>query len=116
VNNAPETKPLSYQTREGEVLKVPASTGLMSAAKDPDGDKLESVKTVMKPRNGRIVLNEKNGSFEYTPNKGFSGIDEFTYKVYDPSGLGSKVTNVEISVQFKPKDVRSNSANNKKKK
>lgn len=116
VNNAPETKPLSYQTREGETLKVPAATGLMSAAKDPDGDKLESVKTVMKPRNGRIVLNEKNGSFEYTPNKGFSGIDEFTYKVYDPSGLGSKVTNVEISVQFKPKDVRSNSANNKKKK
>ena len=116
VNNAPETKPLSYQTREGEVLKVPAATGLMSAAKDPDGDKLESVKTVMKPRNGRIVLNEKNGSFEYTPNKGFSGIDEFTYKVFDPSGLGSKVTNVEISVQFKPKDVRSNSANNKKKK
>ncbi|SHK60640.1 Ig-like domain-containing protein [Fibrobacter sp. UWB12] len=116
VNNAPEAKPLSYQTREGETLKVPAATGLMSAAKDPDGDKLEAVKTVMKPRNGRIVLNEKNGSFEYTPNKGFSGIDEFTYKVFDPSGLGSKVTNVEISVQFKPKDVRSNSSNNKKKK
>ena len=116
VNNAPETKPLSYQTREGETLKVPASTGLMSAAKDPDGDRLQSVKTVMKPRNGRIILNETNGSFEYTPNKGFSGIDEFTYKVFDPSGLGSKVTNVEISVQFKPKDVRSNSANNKKKK
>ena len=115
VNNAPETKPLSYQTREGETLKVPAATGLMSAAKDPDGDKLESVKTVMKPRNGRIVLNEKNGSFEYTPNKGFSGIDEFTYKVFDPSGLGSKVTNVEINVQFKPKDVRGNSANKKKK-
>ena len=115
VNNAPETKPLSYQTREGETLKVPASTGLMSAAKDPDGDRLESVKTVMKPRNGRIVLNEKNGSFEYTPNKGFSGIDEFTYKVFDPSGLGSKVTNVEINVQFKPKDVRGNSANKKKK-
>ena len=115
VNNAPETKPLSYQTREGETLKVPAATGLMSAAKDPDGDKLESVKTVMKPRNGRIVLNEKNGSFEYTPNKGFSGIDEFTYKVFDPSGLGSKVTNVEISVQFKPKDVRGNNANKKKK-
>ena len=115
VNNAPETKPLSYQTREGETLKVPASTGLMSAAKDPDGDRLESVKTVMKPRNGRIVLNEKNGSFEYTPNKGFSGIDEFTYKVFDPSGLGSKVTNVEINVQFKPKEVRGNSANKKKK-
>ncbi len=115
VNNPPETKPLSYQTREGEVLKVPASTGLMSAAKDPDGDKLQSVKTVMKPRNGRIILNETNGSFEYTPNKGFSGIDEFTYKVFDPAGLGSKVTNVEINVTFKPKDVRGNSANKKKK-
>ena len=115
VNNAPETKPLSYQTREGETLKVPASTGLMSAAKDPDGDRLQSVKTVMKPRNGRIILNETNGSFEYTPNKGFSGIDEFTYKVFDPAGLGSKVTNVEINVQFKPKDVRGGNANKKKK-
>ncbi len=114
VNNAPETKPLTYQTREGEKLKVPASGGLMSAATDPDGDKLESVKLVMKPRNGRIVLDERNGSFEYTPNKGFSGIDEFTYKVFDPAGLGSKVTNVEINVSFKPKDVRSNTATKRK--
>jgi len=116
VNNAPETKPLSYVAREGEKLKVAASGGLMSGVTDPDGDKLESVKLVMKPRNGRIILNETNGSFEYTPNKGFSGIDEFTYKVFDPAGLGSKVTNVEINVQFKPKDVRGNNAAGKKKK
>ena len=115
VNNPPETKPQSYTAREGEKLKVPASGGLMSGATDPDGDKIESVKLVMKPRNGRIVLDEKNGSFEYTQNKGFSGIDEFTYKVFDPAGLGSKVTNAEINVLFKMKDVRGNNAGKKKK-
>ena len=113
VNNPPETKAQSYSTRENEMLKVPASGGLMSGATDPDGDKLASVKLVMKPRNGRIVLNETNGSFEYTPNKGFTGIDEFTYKVFDPSGLGSKVTNAEINVMMKMKDVRGGNAKKK---
>ena len=116
VNNPPETKAQNYTTRENEKLKVPASGGLMSGAIDPDGDKLASVKLVMKPRNGRIVLNETNGSFEYVPNKGFTGIDEFTYKVFDPAGAGSKVTNAEINVMMKMSDIRGNGAANKKKK
>ena len=115
VNNAPETKAQNYVTRENEKLTVPPSGGLMSGAIDPDGDKITSVKLVMKPRNGRIILNETNGSFEYTPNKGFTGIDEFTFKVFDPAGAGSKVTNAEINVMMKMNDIRGNAANKKKK-
>ena len=116
VNNAPETKAQNYVTRENEKLTVPPSGGLMSGAIDPDGDKITSVKLVMKPRNGRIILNETNGSFEYTPNKGFTGIDEFTFKVFDPAGAGSKVTNAEINVMMKMNDIRGNAATNNKKK
>ena len=116
VNNPPETKAQNYVAHENEKLKVPASGGLMAGAIDPDGDKIASVKLVMKPRNGRIILNELNGSFEYMPNKGFTGIDEFTYKVFDPAGAGSKVTNAEINVMMKMNDVRGNNANNNKKK
>ena len=115
VNNPPETKPQNYVAHENEKLKVPASGGLMAGAIDPDGDKIATVKLVMKPRNGRIILNELNGSFEYMPNKGFTGIDEFTYKVFDPAGAGSKVTNAEINVMMKMNDLRGNAAGKKKK-
>jgi hypothetical protein len=40
------------------------------------------------------------------PNKGFSGLDEFTYKVKDPGGLYSKPETAEINVTFKMKDLR----------
>ena len=106
VNDAPEANPQTYMTQEGEELKVSASEGLMSGVTDPDGEKPVSVQLVMKPRNGKINLNERDGSFTYMPNKGFSGLDEFSFKVRDPAGLASKVTTAEINVSFKMKDLR----------
>ena len=93
-------------TQEGEELKVSASEGLMSGVVDPDGEKPVSVQLVMKPRNGKINLNERDGSFTYMPNKGFSGLDEFSFKVRDPAGLASQVTTAEVNVSFKMKDLR----------
>lgn len=61
---------------------------------------------VQKPRNGKITVDERDGSFTYVPNRGFSGLDEFTYKVRDPGGLFSKVETAEINVSFKMKDLR----------
>ncbi|WP_407443440.1 tandem-95 repeat protein [Fibrobacter sp.] len=106
VNDPPEAKDQSYMTQEGEPLHVSAADGLMTGVMDPDGEKPVSVQIVQKPRNGRIVLNEKDGSFDYTPNKGFSGLDEFTFKVKDPGGVYSKVANAEVNVTFKMKDLR----------
>ena len=40
------------------------------------------------------------------PNKGFSGLDEFSFKVRDPGGLASQVTTAEVNVSFKMKDLR----------
>ena len=106
VNDAPEANPQTYMTQEGEELKVSASEGLMSGVTDADGEKPVSVQLVQKPRNGKINLNERDGSFTYMPNKGFSGLDEFSFKVRDPAGLASKVTTAEVNVSFKMKDLR----------
>jgi len=106
VNDPPEAKAQTYMTQEGDPLKVSASDGLMSGVMDPDGEKPVSVQLVQKPRNGKITLNERDGSFEYIPNKGFSGLDEFSFKVKDPGGVYSKVTTAEVNVTFKMKDLR----------
>jgi len=106
VNNPPEAKSQTYMTQEGEPLTVSASDGLLTGCSDPDGEKPVAVQLVKRPQNGKIVLNEKDGSFTYTPNKGFSGLDEFTFKIKDPGGLYSKVTTAEVNVTFKMKDLR----------
>ncbi|MCQ2060298.1 MAG: tandem-95 repeat protein [Fibrobacter sp.] len=110
VNDAPIASSQSYTTREGEALKVSAKEGLMSGVKDADGEKPASVQMVQKPRNGKVTLNERDGSFEYVPNKGFSGLDEFTFKVKDPGGLYSKVETASINVTFKMGDLRGTAA------
>ena len=106
VNDPPIATAQTYMTQEGEELKVSAAEGLMSGVQDPDGEKPVSVQLVQKPRNGKINLNERDGSFTYMPNKGFSGLDEFSFKVKDPGGLASQVTTAEINVSFKMKDLR----------
>ena len=108
VNDAPVANAQTYMTQEGEELKVNAAEGLMSGVIDPDGEKPVSVQLVQKPRNGKINLNERDGSFTYMPNKGFSGLDEFSFKVRDPAGLASQVTTAEVNVSFKMKDLRGN--------
>ena len=108
VNDPPVATAQTYMTQEGEELKVSAAEGLMSGVTDADGEKPASVQLVQKPRNGKINLNERDGSFTYMPNKGFSGLDEFSFKVRDPGGLASQVTTAEINVSFKMKDLRGN--------
>ena len=106
VNDPPVAKSQTYMTQEGEALKVPASEGLFAGVLDPDGEKPVAAVLVQRPRNGKIDLNEKDGSFTYTPNRGFSGLDEFTFKVRDPGGVFSKVETAEVNVTFKMKDLR----------
>ncbi|SHK46977.1 tandem-95 repeat protein [Fibrobacter sp. UWEL] len=114
VNDLPVASNMTYMTQEGDELKVPASEGLMSAVTDADGEKPVSVQVVQKPRNGKITLNEKDGSFTYMPNKGFSGLDEFTYKAKDPNGAFSNIATAEVNVSFKMNDLRGGKKADKK--
>ena len=57
---------------------------------DPDGDPLTAV-LVTDVSNGTLVLNT-NGTFTYTPDPDFSGVDSFTYKANDGTADSNTVT------------------------
>jgi VCBS repeat-containing protein len=80
------------------VLNV-AGPGVLANDTDVDTDPLTAVK-VTNPANGTLVLNA-NGSFTYTPNAGWHGIDTFTYKANDGFRDGNTVT-VTIKVDAAP--------------
>ncbi|MCR9296696.1 MAG: Ig-like domain-containing protein, partial [bacterium] len=73
----------SYQAISGETLVVDADAGILANDFDPNGDPLEAI-LFRGPKYGDLVLNA-DGSFSYTPNPEYSGIDSFIYRVSDGS-------------------------------
>lgn len=63
---------------------------------DADGDVLTVVAGVYATANGSVTLNA-DGTFTYTPNSGFYGIDSFDYVVNDGRG-GSDMATVFVTV------------------
>jgi large repetitive protein len=69
---------------------------------DPDAGQLLSYFVVSNPANGTLVLNA-NGTYTYTPNVGFTGTDEFYYKVCDNgSPLLCAIAKASIQVLAQP--------------
>lgn len=65
---------------------------------DSDGSIVaSSIAVVGSPANG-VLVNNGNGSFQYTPNANYSGIDTFTYRVQDDRGAPSNTATVTITV------------------
>ena len=62
---------------------------------DIDGDPLEA-RLPSLPSNGIVTLN-LDGTFSYTPNANFSGLDSFTYRAYDGVAYSNAAT-VRITV------------------
>jgi filamentous hemagglutinin family protein len=63
-------------------------------------DVLAAIEGAVAPKNGTLELNE-DGTFAYTPNKGFLGDDSFTYSVTDGFNTSSEVE-VKITVTEEP--------------
>src|SRR5262249_37234923 len=66
----------SYQTTIGQTLVV-APPGVLGNDVDPAGGRL-TAPLMSPPRHGALSLGA-DGSFTYTPNSGFSGVDGFQY-------------------------------------
>jgi VCBS repeat-containing protein len=81
VNDAPVVEDDAYEMDENAVLTVPVDTGLLANDSDVEGESL-SAAVVTQPPNGSLAFNS-DGSFEYTPDAGFSGTDSFTYAASD---------------------------------
>ncbi len=82
-----------YTASAGSPLNVAASGVLGNDL----GTGLTVKGVVAGPSDGSLTLNA-NGSFSYTPNVGFSGIDTFTYNDSDSSGDTSNTATVTIAV------------------
>jgi len=84
-------------------LLVDAAGGVLANDDDPDGDPLNAP-LLAGPANGTVTLNG-DGSFEYTPGAGFSGMDSFTYTVDDGTGLMDSGTVTITESSSAPYDV-----------
>jgi hypothetical protein len=99
----PNTPPVSdndnYSTGFQSPITIDAVSGVLNGDTDSDGNPLEAI-LVNSPNNGSVNLNE-NGSFSYTPNSGFSGVDSFTYTANDGES-NSNIATVTINVEPRP--------------
>ncbi len=95
----------NYATNEGSPLTVSATGGVLANDTDPNGDTLTvkddnpdipGIQPQDGPSNGTLTLNS-DGSFDYTPDAGFSGTDTFTYKANDGTDDSNTAT-VTITV------------------
>jgi VCBS repeat-containing protein len=95
VNDAPVAVNDNYQTQENTQLVVNAVNGVLKNDTDPEMDPLQAV-LVGDVSDGTLNLN-LDGSFDYTPDLDFTGVDSFTYQANDAS-LNSNVATVTITV------------------
>ena len=79
-------------TREDVQVMIPVLTNDAS----PNRDSLEVI-SVTQPMNGTASLNSAISLVKYTPNDGFTGMDSFTYTVFD--GLETAAAAVLITVE-----------------
>ncbi|MCX8128593.1 MAG: Ig-like domain-containing protein [Clostridia bacterium] len=94
-NRAPVASNDSYSVNKNGVLTISAP-GILLNDSDPDGDSITATR-LSDPANGTLALNT-DGSFIYTPQKGFTGSDYFTYRVWDTHESSSEAATVTISV------------------
>lgn len=94
VNDAPVATADAYAMDQDTVLNI-AAPGVLGNDSDVDGDSLTAILGT-NVTNGSLTLNP-DGSFTYTPNPGFAGIDSFTYTAHDGTTGSSSVT-VTITV------------------
>jgi len=80
VNDPPEAVVDTFFGNEGGQTSISAP-GVLANDTDPDNDTLSAI-LINDVSNGTLTLNS-NGSFTYTPQVGFFGMDSFTYHAND---------------------------------
>ncbi len=94
-NQTPMAGDDSFAIEQGTTLMVDAAAGLLANDSDVDGDAL-TVRLVDPPSHGTVTLAD-DGSFAYTPEADYHGVDSFTYVASD--GVAeSTVATVAITI------------------
>ncbi|WP_162562097.1 Ig-like domain-containing protein [Mycolicibacterium hassiacum] len=85
-NGAPVANPDTFETSEGS----PVSGNVLGNDDDPEGDPL-TAQLVSDPKKGTVEFHS-DGSFSYTPDPDFSGVDTFTYQALDAENVSNTAT------------------------
>jgi hypothetical protein len=93
-NTAPVASDDSYSVDQDTTLSISAP-GVLGNDQDANNDPL-TANLIATTSNGTLLLN-LDGSFDYTPNSGYTGADSFTYVANDGSE-DSNVATVSITV------------------
>ncbi len=94
VNDVPVATDDNFVTNEDTPITVPAA-GVLVNDSDVENDLL-AASLVSGPSYGTLTLNA-DGSFIYTPNADFNGIDSFTYQLSDGNGgTSTAVANIMV--------------------
>ncbi|MEQ6119384.1 Ig-like domain-containing protein, partial [Reichenbachiella sp. MALMAid0571] len=102
----PNNPPIAVDDEETTDSITPVDGNVLDNDTDPDGHNLTvNPSPVSGPLNGTLVLNS-DGTFTYTPDSQFEGVDTFEYEVCD-DGVPSKCTTaiVSITVEKPPLDI-----------
>jgi VCBS repeat-containing protein len=99
VNDKPIAEDDAYTTDENQPLQISAP-GVLENDSDVDGDSL-TAQIIEQPANGTVTLAE-DGSFLYTPNPGFAGIDTFTYAASDGTEAATAVVTITVNDVVQP--------------
>lgn len=86
-NDVPVANADSYNTDEDTLLMVGSVSGVLVNDTDADADTLTAVLDT-NTANGTLTLNA-DGSFTYTPDNNFNGVDSFTYHTNDGATDGT---------------------------
>lgn len=96
INDAPVAAHDQYSIDEDVRLVVDAAGGVRKNDVDVEGDVVQlTVKTL--PENGALSI-ALDGSFQYTPDEHFHGVDSFVYELSDET-LSSSPATVDITVK-----------------
>jgi 6-phosphogluconolactonase (cycloisomerase 2 family) len=88
-----------YTTPENQMLSVPIAQGLLAGKTSSSGNTLQA-QVVTMPMDGTLTA-AADGSFTYTPNQNFHGVDRFSYSVADGGTLSVPIV-VSITVTEVP--------------
>jgi hypothetical protein len=86
---------LAYSVRQGQLLLVPISAGLLSNVSNPDNG------TLSLSDNGQVAHGSldvrPDGSFDYVPFENYTGQDGFNYTVTDGTAYTTAAVTITIS-------------------
>jgi hypothetical protein len=104
LNHEPAPVDDSYSTFVNQTLTVDAAHGVLANDSDANIYDKISATVLTQPANGSVVM-QADGSFTYTPNTDFVGVDTFTYTMHSDPGLMAAYENtatVTMTVEYKP--------------